>query len=428
MKRSAKLSVLVLVPVCAVSVTALAQMHHAPTAAQCQADETVWHRTLSQVDMEDQGSLKGVSYDTLGEVLVEMNECGEVDPARGGAYFSVLAGALDARLLRVMDFVNRHHLGEQFKKEDLAGIRGDKPESSDSAPRVGPSASNTQTITTFRGHILGESWHEFIRTERGLCQSKSNAENCLQAADGKEANLWQIEKGGSVLFNFEYGRFAQATFNMSGPSFAELTYFERTYGKPRSKFSLPQKGTAKSSWYFDDGGEAHATETEVKSDKFTIEFMIQASDYAMRPGSLAANSYTPIFDGHSLGESWEKFVRTGGGLCQLDEGNAKHCKDAAAGKYATLVGQSVDGHVGPSFTFWDGHLMEASFSTSVSKFEELDDLDKTYGHSYYMTSSPENGFATARWDYADGGQISATEAFVAPDGIIEIYAKTVIPH
>ena len=302
----------------------------------------------------------------------------------------------------------------------------DQKKSSDSGPF--PRASNTQTITTFRGHILGESWREFIRTEGGLCQNKSNAENCLQAADGKEANLWQIEKGGSVLFNFEYGRFAQATFTMSGPSFAELTYFEKTYGKPRSKFSLPQKGTAKSSWHFDDGGEAHATETKIKSDKFTIEFMIQASDYAMRPGSLAANSYTPIFDGHSLGESWEKFVRTGGGLCQLDEGNAKHCKDAAAGKYATLVGQSVDGHVGPSFTFWDGHLMEASFSTSVSKFVELDDLDKTYGHSYYMTSSPENGSATARWDYADGGQISATEAFVAPDGIIEIYAKTVLPH
>ncbi len=302
----------------------------------------------------------------------------------------------------------------------------DNPKSSDSAPP--PAASTAQTITTFRGHVLGESWREFVRTEAGLCQSKSRAENCSQAAAGKKVDVAQFGKDGAVIFTFEYGRFASATVSMSGPSFAELTYFEKTYGKPNQKFSHPERGTADSYWYFSDGGEAHAEETKAKSDEFTIMFTIQASDYAMRPGPLAANSYTPIFNGHSLGESWEKFVRTGGGLCQLSEDNAQACKDAAAGESAFLVGQSAENLAGPSFRFWSSRLMEAGLTMRVPKFVELDYLDKTYGRPYYKDDDPERGYATARWDYSDGGHILATEMFVAPQGFIKISAKTVLPH
>jgi hypothetical protein len=121
-----------------------------------------------------------------------------------------------------------------------------------------------------------------------------------------------------------------------------------------------------------------------------------------------------------------KFVRTGSGLCQLSEDHAHTCKDAAAGKFAILVGQSTDGLLGPTFTFRSGHLMEASLTMGVPKFVELNYLDKTYGHPYYKTNDPANGSTTRRWDYDDGGQISAMETFIAPDGIVDISAKTVL--
>ena len=191
----------------------------------------------------------------------------------------------------------------------------------DYAPRPEPSTTRANAATTFRGHALGEGWQKFIRTEAGLCQIKSNTEGCSQAEAGARVVLSQFAKDGNAVFTFEYGRFASAAVTMYGPSFAELTYFENTYGKPSSKFSLPEKGTAESRWYFPDGGEAHAKESKA-SDGFTIMFTIQASDYALRPGPLAANTRTPAIDGHTLGESWQKFAQTGGSLCRLGKDTA----------------------------------------------------------------------------------------------------------
>ena len=288
--------------------------------------------------------------------------------------------------------------------------------------------SHPQTAATFRGHRLGESWQTFIRTDGGLCQIKTNSKSCAEAASGAEAMLSQHAKDGTVMFGFEYGRFASATVFMTGPKFAELTYFEKTYGEPSEKYSHPEKGTADSYWRFSDGCEAHAREFRAKSGEFTIEFTVRASDDVLRPGPLAANNQTPVFNGQTLGESWQKFAQTGGELCRASEVNAQACKDAAAGETAVLVKQSEDGFAEAKFAFELGHLMQADLNTRVPKFVELDYLDKTYGQPYTKTKIPEISQADRRWDFSDGGQVSVNEMPYGEGFLIMITAKIIPPR
>lgn len=307
--------------------------------------------------------------------------------------------------------------------EQAISIGGFTEENAASIELARQCLAHPQTAATFRGHRLGESWQTFLRTEEGLCKIKINTESCSDAASGAEAMLSQHGKDGTVMFGFEYGRLASATVFMTGPAFAELTYFEKTYGEPAGKYSHPEEGTAESSWHFTDGGEAHAQESKSKSGEFTITFMIHASDSTLRPGPLAANPHTPIFNGRALGESWEKFAQTGSALCRASKDATQACKDAAAGEFATLI-QIADGLIKTRFTFKSRRLTQAELNTRVPKFVELDYFDKTYGHPYTTTNSPEIG-ATRRWDYADGGQVLATEMPDAQGFLITISAKTI---
>ena len=70
---------------------------------------------------------------------------------------------------------------------------------------------------------------------------------------------------------------------------------------------------------------------------------------------------------------------------------------------------------------WRGRIL----NTIAPKFVKLDYLDKTYGRPYYMINNqPAVDFATARWDFSDGGQVLVTEM----PGAIMIYAKTIPLH
>jgi len=218
---------------------------------------------------------------------------------------------------------------------------------------------------------------------------------------------------------------------MTGPTSVKPGFFEKTYGTPSRKRSpeeqilTAKKGDVDSYWDFSDGGEAHVTEHKSESGKFTITFMIHASDSALRAGALAANLRTPSFEGHTLGESWQKFAQTSGGLCSAteDELTALECKNAASGESAILTVQDSDGFIKAGFTFRSGRLTQVDLNTRVPKFAELDYLDKTYGHPYSAANSPETGFATRRWDYADG----VVEAF-EQGSLITITGKTVAPQ
>lgn len=355
----------------------------------------------------------------FGEELTVLNKCVTTKPDEAGCWVD-LGIALD-EVGKVTDARKAYQQAISiggFSENNAAAIE---------FARV--CLSHPQTATIFRGHRLGQSWQTFLRTEEGLCQIKTNTESCWEAALGKEAVLGQHGKDGSVYFSFEYGRFAHAMAYMrGGPAFAELTYFEKTYGKPALNFSHPEKGTAESFWRFSDGGEAHAAESKSKSGEFTIEFTIQASDSTLLPGALAANPHTPVFNGQMLGESWKKFAQTGSGLCRTSEDTAQACKDAAAGKDAILEQYSEDGSIKASFTFESGLLTQADLNTRMPKFVELDYLDKSYGQPYSETDNSADGYANRRWDYADGGQVSAMEESNSQGFLIMISAKTIPPQ
>lgn len=150
------------------------------------------------------------------------------------------------------------------------------------------SSANAQTTTIFRGHTLGESWQTFIRTEGGLCHlSEANAEACRQAAAGKKAVLSQRSKENhaSIHFSFEAGRLVSATGFMEGPKFAELTFLEKTYGKPSFKTSEPERGEAVSLWNFPDGGTVKATEARNDSGGATIKVSVSAKATSKKPAA-----------------------------------------------------------------------------------------------------------------------------------------------
>jgi hypothetical protein len=107
-----------LVLVCLILTASLVgQVEHAPTVAQCQADQRLW---FSEIEGESSTLPK---YDVLSEWAIEMGECKTVDPANFDKYYN-LHGEIDAeRALRMMHFIERHGLWTQFKAEDAAGKR-----------------------------------------------------------------------------------------------------------------------------------------------------------------------------------------------------------------------------------------------------------------------------------------------------------------
>jgi hypothetical protein len=92
------------------------QVEHAPTVAQCQADQRLW---LSQVEDND-SSLK---YDALNDMAVEMGRCTKVDPPNEIRYDNVYSEATAVRLMRLKHFLVRHQLWSKFIEEDAAGKR-----------------------------------------------------------------------------------------------------------------------------------------------------------------------------------------------------------------------------------------------------------------------------------------------------------------
>jgi hypothetical protein len=104
-----------------ISVPAIGQeVEHAPTVAQCQADQRLWRAKLEG----DQGfDLKDVTLNTLAHWEAEMVKCEAVDPPNQSRYFNTDVEAVAAESHREFDFIKRHGLLEQFVKEDAAGQR-----------------------------------------------------------------------------------------------------------------------------------------------------------------------------------------------------------------------------------------------------------------------------------------------------------------
>lgn len=95
-------------------------VEHAPTVAQCQADQRLW---MSKLEVPNGGGLLDIPYDTLMAWVHEMGDCEEVDPDWGDKYRNVAHETIARMAARFRDFVWRHNLYDQFIQEDAAGKR-----------------------------------------------------------------------------------------------------------------------------------------------------------------------------------------------------------------------------------------------------------------------------------------------------------------
>jgi len=94
------------------------EIKHAPTVEQCRADQRLW---LGKV--ENDPSVASVGYKELKSWGNEMLYCESVDPDYYNRYYNTDAEIAFVKLGRLIDFLDRHNLRDQFDAEDAAGKR-----------------------------------------------------------------------------------------------------------------------------------------------------------------------------------------------------------------------------------------------------------------------------------------------------------------
>lgn len=96
-----------------------AQVEHAPTVAQCQADQRVW---LSKLEAQPP-DMNLPDFTTLRRWSAEMADCEEVDSKNRWLYFNTQSESNNFQAARMFRFLNREHLWDKFIEEDAAGQR-----------------------------------------------------------------------------------------------------------------------------------------------------------------------------------------------------------------------------------------------------------------------------------------------------------------
>jgi hypothetical protein len=94
------------------------EVEHAPTVAQCQADQALW---LSKLETRDGTS--DILVQTLHKWQHEMSACEAVDSLNKSKYFNAET-KIEAEIEgRELSFIYRHNPYQQFLDEDAAGKR-----------------------------------------------------------------------------------------------------------------------------------------------------------------------------------------------------------------------------------------------------------------------------------------------------------------
>ena len=93
------------------------QVEHAPTVAQCQADQRLWFSKLENL------SQPLPKFDVLSEWDKEMADCSEVDPTNHWKYYNIRGEIGATNVVRMRNFLERHQLWNKFLYEDEAGER-----------------------------------------------------------------------------------------------------------------------------------------------------------------------------------------------------------------------------------------------------------------------------------------------------------------
>lgn len=94
------------------------EVKHAPSIAQCRADQRLWFSKITDSD-----SLRATSILQLEGWTTVMNDCKEVDADNVRPYLDVITLIKGEEAVRLINFVSRHHLTDQFLAEDAAGKR-----------------------------------------------------------------------------------------------------------------------------------------------------------------------------------------------------------------------------------------------------------------------------------------------------------------
>lgn len=101
------------------TVSVTAQVEHAPTVAQCQADQRLWLSKLEVLPPDTNLP----AFPTLRQWADEMTDCAEVDPKNAWLYYNVSAESNTLQGARMIRFLKRQHLYAKFLEEDAAGTR-----------------------------------------------------------------------------------------------------------------------------------------------------------------------------------------------------------------------------------------------------------------------------------------------------------------
>ena len=94
------------------------QVEHAPTVAQCQADQKLW---LSKIEEGHREQLP--AFRVLSVWVTEMNDCGRIDTANAWTYSNTSGEIIAEQATRTLDFITRYDLLQKFLEEDAAGKR-----------------------------------------------------------------------------------------------------------------------------------------------------------------------------------------------------------------------------------------------------------------------------------------------------------------
>jgi hypothetical protein len=95
------------------------QVQHAPTVAQCQADQRLWLSKLEVLPIDTNLP----SFTTLRQWSNVMGDCKEVDSKNAWLYFNVQAESDTIQAGQMLRFLNREHMWDKFLAEDEAGKR-----------------------------------------------------------------------------------------------------------------------------------------------------------------------------------------------------------------------------------------------------------------------------------------------------------------
>ncbi len=96
---------------------------HTTTKDLCREDEALWDSKLNQPSKSWSSVANDVDSKTLVLMATEMNDCVRADKDRSEQYLAMVHWLSAVMFNRESDFLIRHHLLDQFYKEDAAGAR-----------------------------------------------------------------------------------------------------------------------------------------------------------------------------------------------------------------------------------------------------------------------------------------------------------------